>query len=75
MKRTWKARMGKLLRVKNTGRRFGSATSYLCTKIELPDGREQAVLFTPNQIRVARKRALTNREDLLNVPVLRDLID
>ncbi len=75
VKKSWAARMGKLIRVPNRDRRFGANTSYLCTKLQLPDGREQIVLLTDHQVRAARRRALHNNEDLVDVPALRDLFD
>jgi len=64
---------GRLLRVRNTMRRFGSSREYFIAKLQIPNGRKELVLFTKNELEVARKRALANLEDLYAVLWLRKL--
>ena len=57
---------GRLFAVQNKNRKFGSVTKYVFTYLEDSSGdNETPYLFTPNQLRVAKKRATENPEDLL----------
>ena len=74
-KRSWKVRMGKLIRVPNRAKKFGANKSYLLTKLQQPNGKEVYPLFTDNQIKAALARARKNPEDLLETAKLMDLMD
>lgn len=74
-KTSWAARLGKVLCVRNTQRKFGANRRYFNVRLELPDGREVIALFTKHQLRVALKRARKNPEDLVDAPFLLDLLD
>jgi hypothetical protein len=67
---------GRLHAVQNKNRRFGSITKYMFTYLEDDKGgNEQSYLFTPTQLRVARRRAEENPEDLLRKKFLTDWLD
>jgi len=74
-RRSWKVRMGKLIRVPNKARRAGANESYLLTKVQLPGGKENYVLLTDHQIKVAINRAGKNPEDVIETVRLMDLVD
>jgi len=73
--KSWKARLGALLCVRNARRKFGANKRYFHVRLELPHGREVPALFTRHQLRVALKRARKNPEDLVRAPFLLDLLD
>ena len=67
---------GRLFAVQNKSRKFGSVTKYVFTYLEDSRGdNETTYLFTPNQLRVAKKRAQENPEDLLEKDRLTDWFD
>lgn len=68
-------RIGDIQIVTNTARRFGQGASYYFTRLQLPDGSEYPFLFTESQLDTAARRARENREDLLDVSAIRDLVD
>lgn len=49
--------------VENKQRKFGSQKVYYSCKIIFKDGTEEDSLFTKNQIEIALKRGLENKED------------
>ena len=64
---------GRLFAVQNKNRKFGAVTKYVFTYLEDSRGdNETPYLFTPNQLRVAKKRAEDNPEDLLVNDMLTD---
>jgi hypothetical protein len=73
--RTWKAKMGHLITVPNVNRKFGSARHYVFTRAQDEKGREGGLLFTPNELAVARERARKNPEDVLKAAWLVDVLD
>ena len=74
-KRSWRMRMGKLVRVPNKAKKFGANESYLLTKLQRPRGAEFYALFTDHQIEVALRRARKNPEDVIHTAKLVDLLD
>lgn len=50
-----------IFKVQNKKRRFGSANEYTVLKIN-----NEILFFTSNEIKIARKRAQKNKEDLAN---------
>ena len=67
---------GRLFAVKNKSRKFGATNKYVFTYLEASNGdNELPYLFTPSQLRVARKRAEDNPEDLLEKDLLTDWFD
>ena len=70
------AKMGRLLRVLNQNRKFGSALSYYAVQVEdEKGGHERCLLFTQNEIERAVMRANSNREDLTTKGFFQDLTD
>lgn len=74
-KKSWRMRMGKLVRVKNTQKHGNEADSFLITKLQGPGGREFYVAFTDHEMKRPTRRAKRNAEDMLETTGLRDLID
>lgn len=71
-----KAKMGRLITVSNTQRKFGSARFYQAVRVEDADGdNERCLLFTEDEIKDAEERATKNKEDLIEAGFLRDLFD
>ena len=68
-------RIGDIVPVENTERKFGSADHYNYMRGEFPDKTELPLLFTDNEIQVAIERAKENEEDLPKVSWFRNLID
>jgi hypothetical protein len=67
---------GRLIRVQNTERTFGSADVYIAVQVENADGSdERCLLFTEKEIQAAQERADKNKEDLTNRSFLTDLLD
>ena len=67
---------GRLIRVQNTERTFGSADVYIAVQVENADGsNERCLLFTEKEIQAAQERADKNKEDLTNRSFLTDLLD
>ena len=67
---------GRLIRVQNTERTFGSAEVYVAVQVENADGsNERCLLFTEKEIQAAQERADKNKEDLTNRSFLTDLLD
>ena len=67
---------GRLFSVLNNDRKFGATSKYVFTYLEDSNGdNETPYLFTPNQLRVAKRRATENPEDLLEKDRLTDWFD
>jgi hypothetical protein len=71
-----KVKQGRLIRVENTERTFGSADVYVAVQVENADGSdERCLLFTEKEIQAAQERADKNKEDLTNRSFITDLLD
>lgn len=71
-----KVKQGRLIRVQNTERTFGSADVYVAVQVENADGSdERCLLFTEKEIQSAQERADKNKEDLTNRSFITDLLD
>lgn len=71
-----KVKQGRLIRVENTERTFGSADVYIAVQVENADGsNERCLLFTEKEIQAAQERADKNKEDLTNRSFITDLLD
>ena len=71
-----KVKQGRLIRVENTDRTFGSADVYVAVQVEDADGsNERCLLFTEKEIQAAQERADKNKEDLTNRSFITDLLD
>lgn len=71
-----KVKQGRLIRVQNTERTFGSADMYVAVQVENADGsNERCLLFTEKEIQAAQERADKNKEDLTNRSFFTDLLD
>ena len=71
-----KVKQGRLIRVENTERTFGSADVYVAVQVENADGsNERCLLFTEKEIEAAQQRADNNKEDLTNRSFITDLLD
>jgi hypothetical protein len=70
--------MGRLIRVKNTGKqKFSNEKSeYISIQVEDADGKnERCLLFTERELKIADNRAKKNPEDLTHKSRIRDLLD
>lgn len=71
-----RVKQGRLIRVENTERTFGSAQVYIAVQVEDADGtNERCLLFTEKEIKAAQERADKNKEDLTNRSLFTDLLD
>jgi hypothetical protein len=71
-----KVKQGRLIRVQNTERTFGSADVYVAVQVEDANGsNERCLLFTEKEIQAAQERADKNKEDLTNRSFFTDLLD
>lgn len=71
-----RVKLGRLIRVKNTNRKFGELETYIAVQVEDADGsNERCLLFTEMQVKAAEKRAKLNEEDLTTKSFITDLID
>jgi hypothetical protein len=71
-----KVKQGRLIRVENTERTFGSSDVYVAVQVENADGSdERCLLFTEKEIQAAQERADKNKEDLTNRSFITDLLD
>jgi hypothetical protein len=71
-----KVKQGRLIRVENTERTFGSADVYVAVQVENADGSdERCLLFTEKEIQAAQERADKNKKDLTNRSFITDLLD
>ncbi len=71
-----KVKQGRLIRVENTDRTFGSADVYIAVQVEDADGsNERCLLFTEEELEAAQERADNNKEDLTTKSFLTDLLD
>lgn len=71
-----RVKQGRLIRVENTERTFGSAQVYIAVQVEDADGsNERCLLFTEKEIQSAQERAHRNKEDLTNKSFITNLID
>ena len=68
-------RIGDLQPVANSKRKFGSNQAYYFVRLQMPDGSEGEYLFTESQLKIAKKRAIINPEDLLKPSKIRDALD
>lgn len=67
---------GRLIKVDNTDRKFGSALSYIAVQVEDEDGgNERCILFTEDEIQKAHDRAKKNPEDLTKKGFFTNLFD
>ena len=57
-------RLGEMVLVENTVRKFGSANDYWVIYIEEPDGEVVPLMLTPREYTLARERAAKNPEDM-----------
>lgn len=71
-----RVKQGRLIRVENTERAFGSADVYIAVQVEDADGtNERCLLFTEKELAVAQERADKNKEDLTTKSFITNLID
>lgn len=71
-----KVKQGRLIRVQNTERTFGSADVYIAVQVEDADGsNERCLLFTEKEIQAAQERADKNKEDLTTKSFITDMLD
>ena len=71
-----RVKSGRVFSVENKDRKLGSALNYNAVWVENQDGRnERCLLFTENELKVAKARADKNREDLLSKSGLTDFFD
>ena len=71
-----KVKQGRLIRVQNTERTFGSADVYIAVQVENADGsNERCLLFTEKELEAAQERADKNKKDLTNRSFITDLLD
>lgn len=71
-----KVKMGRLLRVWNQKRKFGSANSYYAVWVEdEKGGNERCILLTESELTRAVQRANANKEDLTERGIITDLLD
>ena len=68
-------RMGDVVSVENTERRFGAAPVYLYLRVQLETGEEVPLLFTDFEMVQAMNRAKANTEDLPKVSWVRNILD
>jgi len=67
-------KMGRMFRVWNENRAFGSAESYYACWVEdEKGGNERCILFTEAELKRAVDRANKNREDLTKLNIFNDL--
>ena len=67
---------GRMFAVQNKNRKFGAVNKYVFVYLEDSQGdNEKPYLFTPNQLRTARKRAEESPEDLAEKGLLADWFD
>lgn len=71
-----KVKQGRLIRVQNTDRTFGSSDVYIAVQVEDADGsNERCLLFTEKEIQAAQERADKNKEDLTTKSFITNLLD
>lgn len=71
-----RVKQGRVIKVENQDRKFGSALSYNAIWIEDSNGKnERCVLFTDDELKKAEERANKNIEDLTKKSFLTDLLD
>jgi hypothetical protein len=71
-----KVKQGRLIRVENTERTFGSADVYIAVQVEDADGsNERCLLFTEKELEAAQERADKNKEDLTTKSFLTNVLD
>lgn len=69
-------KMGRIQRVENKTREFGSATEYFALWVEDENGkRERCLLFTEHELAKASHRSSRNPEDITKRSWIRKLID
>lgn len=66
---------GRMFAVQNKNRKFGAVNKYVFVHLEDGEGNDKPYLFTPKQLRTARKRAEETPEDLAEKGLLVDWLD
>ena len=66
---------GRMFAVQNKNRKFGVVNKYVFVYLEDGEGNDKPYLFTPKQLRTARKRAEETPEDLVEKGLLVDWLD
>lgn len=76
MEQDKKIRSGRLQKVDNKHRKFGSALEYFALWVEDSNGKnERCILFTADEIKKAEERSNRNPEDLTKKSFLTNLLD
>ena len=70
-----KAKQGKIIQVNNQNRAFGANSDYYAIWVEDSQKEEFCLLCTENQLRVAKRRAEKNPEDIPKKGFFTDLFD
>lgn len=71
-----RAKMGRIYRVINKARKFGSALQYNIVRVEDETGaKEEMLAFTDDELKNARERMQANAEDRIKAGWLEDLLD
>ncbi len=71
-----RVKQGRLIRVQNTDKTFGSSDVYIAVQVEDADGNnERCLLFTEKEIQAAQERADKNKEDLTTKSFITNLLD
>lgn len=71
-----RVKQGRLIRVQNTDKTFGSSDVYIAVQVEDADGNnERCLLFTEKEIQSAQERADKNKEDLTTKSFITNLLD
>lgn len=71
-----RVKQGRLIRVQNADRTFGSSDVYIAVQVENADGsNERCLLFTEKEIQAAQERADKNKEDLTTKSFITDMLD
>jgi hypothetical protein len=71
-----RVKQGRLIRVQNTDKTFGSSDVYIAVQVEDADGNnERCLLFTEKEIQSAQDRADKNKEDLTTKSFITNLLD
>lgn len=71
----WKNRIGDVTVVENKNPHRLAKPTYNHIRIQLPDGKETAMLLTDKELQKGIERAAKNPEDLVNAGWLQDKID
>lgn len=68
-------RIGDLVKVPNTKRKFGSAAHYYHVRVQYEDGCEGKLLLTDHEVSRTSIRAIKNPEDCITPSFIRDALD